>query len=171
LEFVPLKKWRKTMKDKINAYVVSILIAMGVGALAAYFTSAGMRTLYAEIQTPPLAPPAVIFPIVWTALYFLMGLSAAMIWAEKSPEKAAIRRRALIIYAASLAVNFSWCFVFFSFRAFGVSFVWLLVLLTLVLKTICEYRKISPRAAYWQIPYAVWLCFAGYLTCGIWFLN
>lgn len=161
----------KIAKDKINAYVISILIAMGVGALAAYFTSAGMKTLYAEIQVPPLAPPAVIFPIVWTVLYFLMGMSAAMIWSEKDPEKAPIRRRALIVYAASLAVNFSWCFVFFSFRAFTLSFAWLLVLLALVLKTICEYKKISPRAAYWQIPYAIWLCFAGYLTCGIWFLN
>lgn len=161
----------KIAKDKINAYVISILIAMGVGALAAHFTSAGMTTLYAEIQTPPLAPPAVVFPIVWTVLYFLMGLSAAMIWSEKDPEKAAIRRRALIVYAASLAVNFSWCFVFFSFRAFGLSFVWILVLLALILKTICEYKKLSPRAAYWQIPYALWVAFASYLTGGIWALN
>lgn len=159
------------MKDKINVYAISVLAALGVGALAAYFTSAGMTTLYAEIQMPPLSPPAVIFPLVWTVLYFLMGISAAMIWAEKSPEKAVIRRRALILYAASLAVNFSWCFVFFNFRAFGCAFVWILVLLALVLKTICEYRKICPRAAYWQIPYALWVAFAAYLTCGIRLLN
>lgn len=161
----------KTVKNKINVYVVSILIAMGTGALASYFTSEGMQTLYAEIQTPPLAPPAIVFPIVWTLLYFLMGMSAAMIWANDEPEKASTRRRALVVYAASLAVNFSWCFVFFSFRAFGLSFIWLLALLALILKTICEYKKISPRAAYWQIPYAIWVCFAGYLTCGIWLMN
>ena len=159
------------MEEKLKVYAVSVLIAVGAGALAAYLTEAGMQSLYATINKPALAPPAILFPIVWTVLYFLMGISAGMIWREKSPEKAAVRRRALIVYALSLAVNFSWCFVFFGWRSFGFAFVWLLLLLALIIKTICEYRKINPQAAYLQIPYALWVCFAGYLTCAIWVLN
>lgn len=158
-------------KENIIVYAVSVLIALGTGTLATYFTSTGMNLLYSEIKTPPLSPPSILFPIVWTLLYFLMGVSSAMIWLEKSPEKSVIRRRSLVVYSASLIVNFSWCFVFFNFRAFGIAFAWLLLLLALILKTICEYRKINPKAAYLQIPYAVWVCFAGYLTCAIWVLN
>ena len=159
------------MKDQIKTYLVSVLIAMGVGALAAYFTSDGMRSLYATILVPPLAPPAAAFPLVWTLLYALMGVSAAMIWRERNPENRATRKCALGIYALSLFVNFSWCFIFFGFRSFGFAFAWLLFLLILILKTIVEYKKINSVAAYLQIPYFIWVCFAGYLTCAIWLMN
>ena len=159
------------METKIRDYAISVLIALGVGALAAYFTEYGMRTLYAEIRVPVLSPPSALFPVVWTILYFLMGVSAAMIWRERSPETAGTRRISLILYGLSLAVNFSWCFVFFGGRFFGFALVWLLVLLALVGGTVFEYRKISAVASCLQIPYVLWLCFAGYLTCAIWILN
>lgn len=159
------------MKERIRIYVASVLIAVGVGALAAYFTADGMRSLYATINVPLFAPPSELFPLVWILLYCLMGISAGMIWTEAAPERTKIRNRALLFYGASLFVNFSWCFIFFGFRSFGFAFAWLLVLLAFVLKTIAEYKKISPVAAYLQIPYAIWLCFAGYLCASVWFLN
>lgn len=159
------------MEAKIRDYVISVLIALGVGALAAYFTEDGMRTLYAETRVPVLSPPSELFPVVWTILYFLMGISAAMIWRKKSPETVKRRRISLILYALSLAVNFSWCFIFFLGRSFGFALAWLLVLLAFVVGTLLAYRKISAVAAYLQIPYVLWLCFAGYLTCAIWVLN
>ena len=62
------------MEEKLKVYAVSVLIAVGAGALAAYLTEAGMQSLYATINKPALAPPAILFPIVWTVLYFLMGV-------------------------------------------------------------------------------------------------
>ena len=126
------------MEEKLKVYAISVLIAIGTGALASYLTESGMHSLYATINKPTLAPPSVLFPIVWTALYFLMGISAGMIWLEKSSGNAVVRRRALMFYGLSLLVNFSWCFVFFSFRSFGFAFVWLLLLLALILKTIYD---------------------------------
>ena len=159
------------METKIRDYAISVLIALGIGTLAAYFSEDGMRSLYDEIRVPVLSPPSELFPVVWTILYFLMGISAAMIWREKSPETAVTRRISLVLYGLSLVVNFSWCFIFFGGRFFGFSLVWLLVLLALVVGTVFEYRKISAAAAWLQIPYVLWLCFAGYLTCAIWILN
>lgn len=159
------------MKERIRIYIASVLIAIGTGSLAAYFTSSGISSFYATINVPPLSPPSEIFPIVWTILYFLMGISAADIYLDSLPGNAKTRRRALMFYGLSLFVNFSWCFIFFSFRAFGFAFLWLLLLLVLILKTIFEYRKINPRAAYLQIPYALWVCFAGYLCFSVWTLN
>jgi tryptophan-rich sensory protein len=159
------------MKESVRIYLVSVFVALGTGATAAYFTSEGMQSLYASINTPRLSPPSDWFPPVWTLLYFLMGLSAGMVWQEKRPEKLSLRNRAIAFYGLSLFVNFSWCFIFFSFRSFGLAFVWLLLLFALVVKTVVEYRKLNSFAAYLQIPYLLWLIFAGYLSCSVWLLN
>ena len=74
----------KTLKDatrtkgRVWTYVISIAIALGVGGLSALLTMDNMD-LYSDIRQPPLAPPAILFPIVWTVLYVLMGVSAAMV--------------------------------------------------------------------------------------------
>ncbi|MBR3995921.1 MAG: tryptophan-rich sensory protein [Clostridia bacterium] len=157
------------MKSKIKPYVVSILIALAIGGLSALLTMDSMD-IYSEIVTPPLAPPGFLFPIVWTILFILMGISAAMIYTSDNGT-AQEKSTALRIYAASLAVNFLWSIIFFNFRAYLTAFAVLLLLLMLVIKTIFEYKKIEPVAAYLQIPYALWVTFAGYLNFAIWILN
>ena len=157
------------MFSKLKPYVISILIALAVGGASALLTMGNME-IYSEIRTPPLSPPSILFPIVWTALYILMGISAAMIYTDKN-SKEKEKKEALVPYASSLIVNFAWSIIFFNFRAFFVAFIWLLLLLYLIIKTVIEYRKINPLAAYLQIPYAIWVSFAGYLNLGIFLLN
>ena len=157
------------MKKKLLPYIVSIAVALGVGGLSALLTR-GSMDIYETLKTPPLSPPSVLFPIVWSVLYILMGISAAKIWTDPfafGTEK----RSALWTYGISLAVNFLWSIIFFNMRAFGLAFFWLLLLLLLVIRTIMKYYPISPKAALLQIPYALWVTFAGYLTLGIWILN
>lgn len=157
------------MISKIKPYAVSILIALAVGGLSAFLTRNSMD-IYDELITPTLSPPSILFPIVWTILYVLMGISAAMIYTAKdTPFRE--RYSALAIYASSLVVNFSWSIIFFNLKAYLFAFIWLLFLLFLIVKTIMQYKKIRPIAAYLQIPYAVWVAFAGYLNFGIWLLN
>ena len=157
------------MLSKIKPYAISILIALAVGGLSALLTRNSMN-IYNEIITPPLSPPSILFPIVWTILYVLMGISAAMVYKEDSaPFKD--RVSAISTYASSLVVNFAWSIIFFNMRAFLFAFIWLLFLLFLIVKTIIAYEKIKPIAAYLQIPYAVWVAFAGYLNFAIWLLN
>lgn len=153
----------------IKSYVASILTALGVGGLSALITSGNMD-LYSEINTPPFAPPPILFPIVWSILYILMGISAAIIWNTESVMKSE-RRSAIYTYALSLFFNFLWSIIFFNMRAFLFAFVWLLALLFLIVRTITKYRKISPLAAYLQIPYLLWVGFAGVLNFAIWYLN
>ena len=157
------------MLKKLKPYIIGILIPLGVGGLSALLTRGNMD-LYDEIITPPLAPPAILFPIVWTLLYILMGLSSVMIYKNKTSEIKA-RTSALATYASSLVVNFAWSIIFFNFKAYFVAFVWLLLLLFFVVKTIFEYKRIEKTAAYLQIPYALWVAFAGYLTLAILLLN
>ena len=154
---------------KIKSYVVSILIPLAVGGLSALLTMNNMN-LYSEINTPALSPPAILFPIVWTVLYILMGISAAMIY--NSPTLLQSKKeKALFAYALSLFFNFTWSIIFFNLRAFAAAFIWLVVLWILILKTIIEYSKINRVATYLQIPYLIWVSFAGYLNLAIFLLN
>ena len=156
------------MKEKIKSYVFFILSALAVGGLSAFFTRNNMD-INNDLLMPPLSPPPILFPIVWSILFILMSISAAMIYNSDAPKSQ--KNTALNIYALSLAVNFSWNIIFFNLRAFGFAFFWLLLLLFLIILTIIKYFKIQKIAAYLQIPYALWVTFAGYLTAGIWWLN
>ena len=157
------------MWKKIKPYVISIVIALGVGGLSALLTSGNMD-IYSRIEQPPLAPPAILFPIVWTILYVLMGISAAMIYEEKDRKPDEVRN-ALTVYGISLFFNFFWSIIFFNMQAYLFAFIWLVVLWALILLTIIKYYRIKPIAAYLQIPYLLWVTFAGYLNFAIYILN
>ncbi len=157
------------MWQKIKPYVVSLLISLGVGGLSALLTQNSMD-FYETIQLPPLAPPGWLFPIVWALLYILMGISAALVWINRN-ENIEAARRGIKRYGASLVVNFLWSIIFFNLREFLFAFVWLLLLLFLIGRTICYFKKVYPAAAYLQIPYFLWVTFAGYLNFAIYLLN
>lgn len=160
--------WKK-IKPYIRMYIVAIAIPIGVGLLSTLFTKGNMN-IYEELIVPNIAPPALVFPIVWTVLYTIMGVSSAMIYSRRLTDTVAVRT-ALTTYAISLVINFGWSIIFFNANAFLLSFLWLVLLLYFVAKTIIEYRRIEPVAAYLQIPYALWVIFAGYLNIAIYFLS
>ena len=150
------------MWNKIKPYVISIAIALGVGALSSLLTKGNMN-LYDYIVKPPLSPPMIVFPIVWSILFILMGISSAMVFVNRENNKEAARS-ALLTYAFQLAVNFFWSIIFFNMKAYLFAFIWILLLLALILIMIIQFRKVSKTAAYLQIPYLLWVIFAAYLT-------
>ena len=160
--------WNK-IKPYILPYAVGLAIPLTVGIASAALTKDSMN-VYETLNTPPLAPPPTVFPIVWSILFILMGISSVLVYTkrERFPEAAT---RGLRFYAISLALNFGWSIIFFNLQAALLALGVLIILLVCIIKTICEYRKVCPAAAYLQIPYAVWVAFAGYLNAGIWLLN
>lgn len=159
----------KKIKPEIKLFIIAIAIPLLVGAASALLTMGNMD-LYSEVKVPPLSPPSPIFPVVWTVLYILMGISSALIIKDRETDPPAAAR-GLMAYIISLGFNFAWSIFFFNLRAFLFSFVWLLGLLALIILTIHFYKKVNKTAAYLQIPYAVWVAFAGYLNIAIYFLN
>ena len=160
--------WKK-IKPYILPMAISIIIPVAVGTLAALLTRDSMD-IYSELKTPPLSPPAILFPIVWTALYVLMGISSGTVYINRDNNPKAAER-GLKEYATSLVFNFVWSIIFFNVRSILAALVTLLILLYLIIRTILSYRKVLPLAAYLQIPYALWVAFAGCLNAGIYFLN
>ena len=157
------------MKKEIRTYAVSIAVALAVGGLSALLT-AGNMDIYSVITKPPLAPPSILFPIVWTVLYILMGVSSAMIYLQRD-ENPTTARNSLITYGISLFLNFFWSIIFFNMQVFLFAFIWIILLWISILATILQYRKISPLAAALQVPYLLWVTFAAYLNFAIYLLN
>ncbi len=156
------------MSKKLKSYIIGIAIPVAVGLLSAFLTRDNMD-LYESIQSPPLAPPAILFPIVWTILYVLMGIGSVLVYRADVPEQD--KPRALVFYGLQLAVNFFWSILFFNQRAFLTSFVWLLLLWVLIIVMIVKFYKVNKVAAYLQLPYLLWVTFAGYLNLAIYLLN
>lgn len=155
-------------KNNWKTYAFWILLSEAVGLLSGLLTRSATEAFGQLAAQPPLSPPAILFPIVWTVLYALMGFGAARIrLSPPSPE----RSRGINLFITQLIVNFFWPLIFFNAQAYGFAFLWLLLLWALVLWMTLTWSKIDPLAAKLQIPYLIWLTFAAYLNFGVWYLN
>ena len=129
----------------------------------------GNMDLYSQIVSPPLSPSSWVFPVVWTVLYTLMGVSLYLVW--NSDASYYEKRRAYIFFVAQLFLNFIWSPVFFNKQWFLVAFIVLVLLLIFALGMTVSFYKISKPAGLLQVPYLIWLTFAGYLNFAIYLLN
>lgn len=90
------------MNIKFDKLWISILIPLAVGQISALLTRSPSDT-YEMLNKSSVSPPGAIFPIVWTILYILMGISCYLIITSGSEDT----KNALIWYALQLALNFS----------------------------------------------------------------
>ena len=155
-------------KQTVLPYILWIGLAEGVGLLSGLLSRSATSTFGETVIQPPLSPPAIVFPIVWTVLFALMGIGAARV--SMTPDRPA-RNQGLNLFVTQLIVNFFWPLIFFNAGAYGFAFFWLLLLLALVILMTLEFRKTDPLAAALQIPYLLWLLFAAYLNFGVWQMN
>jgi len=152
--------------SKFKIYAVNILIPLAVGGLSALF--AGGSDAFSGFQKAPLTPPGFIFPIVWTILYTLMGISMALIIINGTEKE---KRESVKIYTLQLILNFFWSIIFFRFKAFLLAFFWIVALLFSIIAMIKTFYKSYPLSAYLQIPYLIWVTFATYLTLATYLIN
>ncbi len=154
------------MKEKQKTYGFFIALPLLLGGLSAFFSREGMAA-FETMKKPALAPPPAAFPIVWTILYVLMGISAAMVWLSRSRE----RDNAMFVFGAQLFVNFWWSIFFFRWELRGYAFSWLLLLFVLAAWMVKEFRAIVPKAGKLNLPYLLWLIVAAWLNAAVWIMN
>ena len=154
-------------KNNFKTLAKSILIPVLLGGLIGLVTSA--LNNYQEISKPSFAPPGSVFPIIWTILYILMGISSYLIYESVGEQDE--REDALKIYVIQLIANLIWPVLFFIVKNYFISFVWLLLLIYLVLQMILKFYKVNKFASFLQIPYLIWIIFAGILNMWIYILN
>lgn len=149
----------------IKLLILSILIPNAFGFIGNLLGNSSNG--FDQIIQPAFAPPAIVFPIVWTILYTLMGISSYIICTSKSENK----NKALLFYGIQLILNSLWTFFFFRLNWFLFSFLWIILILFFVILMVKEFYKINKTAAFLQIPYIIWLVFAGILNFSIYLLN
>ena len=91
--------------SKLKVFSKSILIPLIAGALVGIITSGS--TGYNNLAQPSFAPPSILFPIVWTIVYILMGISYGILNYKSLNDD-----RSKIIYYAQLIVNLIWPILF-----------------------------------------------------------
>lgn len=156
-----------TSNIKWKSLLINIAIPVSVGIISSLITGGGFDEYTESIIKPPLSPSPIIFPIVWTLLYILMGISTYLITQNNEIKE----NKALIIYAVQLAINFLWPVFFFGFGAYLFSFIWLILLIISVILMIILFYMQNKKAALLQIPYLIWLFFAAYLNFAVYLLN
>ncbi len=155
------------MKIDYKKLIINIAFPLGVGALSALISMGRMED-FASLNQPPLSPPGWLFPVVWSILYVLMGISSYLITESDKPARS---KTASTVYGVQLFFNFMWSIIFFNFEAYLFAFTWLVALLVLVILNAVLFYRIDRRAGLLFIPYILWVIFAGYLNFGIFLLN
>lgn len=152
---------------KINwkRLIIITIITFLVGSFFSFLTMNNMSA-FKELEKP-INVPAIIFPIVWSVLYLLMSVSCYITTESNDKNK----DKAIIWYGINLVVNSLWSLIFFGFGTYLLSFIWIILLLIIVIIMMAKFYNIDKKAAYLNIPYILWIIFAGYLNFGIYLLN
>lgn len=159
----------KENKIKILPLIVSIAIPLALGQITNLLIP-NIKMTYESLDKPNFAPPGIIFPIVWTILFILMGIASYQIYMLKYENIDA--SSALFVYSIQLLLNFLWSFIFFGFRLYGLAFIELIILMFFVILTIKRfYDKGGKVPALLLIPYFLWLIYAGLINYFVWMLN
>ncbi len=150
--------------SKFKTYLKSILVPVILGGIVGILISSSMD--YNSLNTPPLSPPGILFPIIWTILYILMGVSYGILKYNNLVDEKINQ-----IYYLQLFVNLLWPIFFFVFKWRLFSIMWIILLVILIGTMIYRFYQKNKVSALIQIPYLIWSIFATYLNIGIYLLN
>jgi benzodiazapine receptor len=148
----------------LAGWMVLVAATGAIGAIA----SANSAQFYASLDRPGWAPPAGVFGPVWTLLYAAMGVSAWLVWRERSWARA---RNALGLFVLQLAANALWSWLFFGWKLGALAFADILLLIVLVAATLYLFARIRRAAAWLLAPYLAWILFAAALNFSVWQRN
>jgi tryptophan-rich sensory protein len=146
----------------------SLVITVGVGAIAGFATASNIDGWYATLSKPWFNPPNWIFGPAWTLLYILMGIALFLIWKQPA---SLYKSNSLWLFFIQLLLNFLWSFLFFYFHKIGLAFVDIVALLLFIILTIFSFSRLSKKAAWLMVPYVCWVSFATILNGAIYHLN
>lgn len=150
--------------SNFKIYLKSILTTVILGGLVGLIISGFIN--YETLERPLFSPPSSIFPIVWTILYVLMGISYGIL-----KSNGLVNQEINLIYYSQLVVNLLWPIAFFVLEWRLFAFLWIILLIVLVINMIIKFYNKNKLAGLLQIPYLIWLIFAAYLNLGVYLLN
>lgn len=150
--------------SNLKIYTQAILIPVVLGSIFGFITYLSID--YNTLIQPIFAPPSFLFPIVWTILYILMGVSYGVLKTNNL-----ISDKINRIYYLQLFFNLLWSVFFFTLKWRLFAFIWLLCLIVLIIQMIIKFYNQNKLAGLLQIPYLLWCTFAAVLNFSIYYLN
>lgn len=146
-----------------------------MGYLAGISVKADNFSWYNSLNRSPLNPPNIIFPIAWSILYLLMGISIAIIINkyidEQDLEIKKNIKNYIFLFIIQFILNLFWTYIFFGLKSPLFGFIEIIILDILIIITIMKFKTISKAASYILIPYILWCLFASYLTLHVLIFN
>ncbi|MEM1270511.1 MAG: TspO/MBR family protein [Bacteroidota bacterium] len=156
----------------IGSLIVFVLVCQAAGGIGAVATAESVETWYQTLDKPAFTPPGWLFGPVWTLLYALMGIAAWRVWMQLRRQPGnRVGRTALGVFAAQLAVNTSWSFVFFGQQQVLPALVVIGVLWVLIAVTMALFFRMDRLAGWLLVPYLLWVSYATAVNAGVWVLN
>lgn len=149
--------WRRELP--IAAGFVLAVNAAGAAPAVAFGADTGW------IERPWFYPPEVLFPIVWTLLFTLLGISLFLVWRRGLANRDV--RIALGAFGVQFALNLVWTPVFFGLRRPDLGLAVIVALWIAIVVTIIAVDRVDRRAAGLLVPYLGWVSFAAVLNYAI----
>ena len=150
--------------NKVWIYIKSILVPVILGGIVGFIISSFID--YNSLQKTFLAPPSILFPIIWTVLYILMGVSYGRLKSKELTDE-----KINMIYYLQLVINLLWPIFFFVLKWRLFAFFWIILLDIAVIVMVMRFYRKDKIAGVLQVPYIIWSLFATYLNLGIYLLN
>lgn len=148
-------------KIDVKRLILSFSIVAVFVLISMIFTKNTMD-FYEEIARPDIAPPAFLFPVVWTILYSILAITLYYFFHNKEI------RLSIII---NLLINVIWPILFFRFKLLLFSVFWLILIIVSLIFLLRKINKVNKKFVYLNLPYLFWLIFALYLNFMVFLLN
>jgi tryptophan-rich sensory protein len=149
--------------------LVTVPAILLLGTLSGRAAGSGYgNSWFDALAKPSFMPPGWVFPVAWTILYVLMGLSLALILNARGARGRAF---ALAAFAIQLGLNFIWSPLFFAAHQVTLAFLVIVALLLWVTGATVQFYRIRRAAGLLLLPYLAWLGFAAALNYQIGKLN
>jgi tryptophan-rich sensory protein len=146
------------MTRSLTFGIIAAPLILAIGTASGLLSGSGYGNAWFDALAKPwFMPPGWVFPIAWTTLYLLMGLALGQVLA--APPSPA-RRRAILLFAAHMVLNFAWSPLFFAAHRIDLAFVDILAIDLAVLATIATFWRVRRSAALLLLPYPLWLALA-----------
>jgi benzodiazapine receptor len=150
------------VKKSLKSLLIFLLLA------GAAFSSGAINlpgAWYEGLVKPDWVPPNHVFPLVWTAMYLIIGVAGWLIWRAQGAGPA------LLFWALGLALNAGWSPIMFGHHQIGLALLDIVALLVTIVAFIGTAWPVSRTAALLYVPYLAWVSFATALNYAILRLN
>jgi translocator protein len=136
------------------SYVIAFVSVFLTSLFGGLFTRQGTMSPWYDCIRPDLTPPKVVFPIVWTLLYLMLGMSFALTLSSNASSIP------IVLQVLNLMLNVFWCYSFFAMKSLLLALCVLLLMIVCTALLLIYLWPLNRAAALLLLPYLSWILFA-----------